>query len=228
MESTPLRLTAIEPVAGRRARLRLQIDGETAFAVHADVLLASGLAVGDVLDPGALAALQREDAFFGARNAALNLLSHRQRSEAELRRRLTLKGFAGDVVNRVVANLLEARLLDDAEFSAAFARGRIRGRPRAPRIILRELRARGVSVEAAEQGLLGALREDDTSETKLARTAALTWVRRSGKSTAQHAAEKPETRLRARRRLYGYLARRGFSPDAIRIALAAALDSASD
>src|SRR4051812_27267238 len=99
-----------------------------------------------------------------ARTSAFDLLAHRARSEREMRQRLERKGYTAEVIEHVVAQLLDMKLLDDGEFAIAFARGRIRGRPKAPRIILRELRARGVAPETAELGMQEALTEESTSE----------------------------------------------------------------
>src|SRR5436853_596451 len=94
-------------------------------------------------------------------------------------RRERMALYFDDVVASVVQALAESRLLDDTEFSTTFARSRMRGRPRAPRTILRELRARGVDADTAEDGLRGALREENASELSLALSAAETWLRRA-------------------------------------------------
>jgi hypothetical protein len=76
------------------------------------------------------------------------------------------------------------------------------------------------------------MRAEDADEFEMCRAAALQWSRRrsvAGERVAGErvvaggvAGEQPAGALRTHRRLVGYLARRGFSPDAIREAVRSA------
>lgn len=57
---------------------------------------------------------------------ALAMLSRRDHSETEVRRRLSAKGFPDEVVDRVLARLVEAGYLDDRRFARVFAESAIR------------------------------------------------------------------------------------------------------
>lgn len=67
---------------------------------------------------------------------------------------------------------------------------------------MQELRARGVDEDAAMTAIGAAMAEEEVSELELAREATRRWRPRPG-----------EEAMRARRRLAGYLARRGFAGD---------------
>lgn len=208
-----------------RERVRIHVDGEadprTELAL--DLVLRAGLAVGDVLDPGTLADLEREDQDYRARDAALGLLSHRARSRAELRRRLQQKELPGPAVERALAWLDERGYLDDDAFAEAFIRDRLRLRPRGRLGLLQELRRKGVDGATAEAAIDRVMADEEVDEIALAREAAGAWARRNAPAV-RRAARSREDRLRARRRLYGHLARRGFAPDAVRAAIGAVLD----
>ena len=77
-----------------------------------------GLAAGQF--PGAAEELRRQEAF----DVAWRFLGHRDRTEAEVRRNFTRKRVEPEVVEHVVAALLEGRYLDDAAFARRFAEDR--------------------------------------------------------------------------------------------------------
>lgn len=219
----PARITRIKRHR-TRDRVRIHVDGEaeprTELAL--DLVLRAGLAVGDVLDPAALADLEREDQLFRARDAALGLLSHRARSRAELRRRLERKEIPGAAIEATLAWLDERGYVDDAAFADAFIRDRLRLRPRGRLGLIQELRRKGVDAATAEAAIDRVMADEAVDEGALARDAAEAWARKNGPAV-RRAARHREDRLRARRRLYGHLARRGFAPDAVRAAIAAVL-----
>lgn len=140
---------------------------------------------------------------------ALSLLEHRARSVAELRRKLIEKGAPRSEIEEVLARLLDQKLLDDTDFARQFARGKITGAGASRFRIIQELRRKGVAGSIAERAL------DDLGEEEgidpnasIQRVAEKKW-----KSLA-----KLDDSTR-RRRLYAFLARRGFSPDEIRKAM---------
>ncbi|HUG41148.1 MAG TPA: regulatory protein RecX [Longimicrobiales bacterium] len=209
------RITAIRRHL-RRERVRLYVEGddEPRAELALDLVLRAGLAPGDELGERALEELLREDESFRARDAALSLLSHRARSRAELRRRLGAKQISAGVVDRTVEWLVSLGYLDDAGFADAFIRDRLRLRPRGRMGLLSELRRKGVDERTAAAAIDRVLEAEGVDELALARDAAEAWARKN-RTVVRKAAGSREHRQRARRRLYGHLARRGFAPDAV-------------
>lgn len=210
-----MRITGIERRAGRSERVAVHVDGAFRCELAAELVQAAQLRPGDAVDEATLRALERKDLVWRAREAGLRLLEHRARTRAEMRRRLLGKGFPPDVVEACVAELEGMGLLDDRAFAEAFARDRLRLRPRGRRLLVRELRARGVEQGLAEAAVSDVLVAEGESEHDAARRAAEAWVRRS-------------PRRRDRRRLYGYLARRGFSAEVIRAVVEDLLGDAAE
>lgn len=140
---------------------------------------------------------------------ALTYLGVRARSEAELRRKLLQKGEPAAQVEEVIARLRGQKLLDDADFARQFARVKLQGTGSSRRRIVQELARRGVARALADQAIVE-LEESDGLDPDVAagRVAAKKW-----KSLA-----KLDDFTR-RRRLYAFLARRGFDPDEIRAAM---------
>jgi regulatory protein len=204
-----MRITSLQPHARDSKRVHLHVGGAFRMTVALELVLELRLRVGDEVSDEQLQSLEDRNQRWRAKDAALNLLSFRARSEDELRRRLAGKGFSDEIAGECVAELAQGGLVDDASFAESFLRDRLRFRPRGSQLLLHELRTRGVNVDVARATLDEVLEQESVSETQLARHAASKWSRRDS-----------ETALRARRRLYSFLARRGFSPDAIQEVIA--------
>jgi regulatory protein len=207
-----------------RERVRIHLDGadQPRLELALDLLLRAGLAVGDPLDDARIAELEVEDEGFRARDAALRLLAQRARSVAELRQRLERRQIAAPVVEKTLAWLDELGYLDDRAFAESFVRDRLRLRPRGRTGLLQELRRKGVDGATAEAATEAVLASEDVDETGLALDTARAWARKNARVVAD-ATAGGDARQRARRRLYGHLARRGFAPGSIRSAIDVAL-----
>lgn len=200
-----MKITAIQPQTRHPERVNIYVDGAFRLAVAAEIAYSAPLRVGEEVTEDLLRNLAERDLSWKAREAALNLLSYRPRTLNELRRRLREKGYSEQIVEECVAHLAERGLVDDASFAESFIRDRLRFRPRGPQRLLQELRSKGVDWDTARATVDEVWEQEEVSETELARLVAAKWSPRSG-----------ETSLRARRRLYNLLARRGFSSDTIR------------
>lgn len=200
-----MKITAIEAQRSQAERVNVHVDGVFRLALAAELAFSEHLHVGDEITSQRLAELDQKDHAWKAREAAIVLLSFRPRTAVELQRRLAQKGYAPDVVEPVVTSLTEMGLVDDAAFASTFVRDRVRLRPKGKRVLAQELRMKGVDPETAAGVIEEVLEREEVSDVELARQAAARWRPRSG-----------EDPLRARRRLHGFLARRGFGGDAIR------------
>ena len=199
------KVEAVKLLSSRSERVEVRLDDGSERVLAAEVVQRAGLRRGDEVTAHRLLEIEREDLAWRARDAAFHLLSYRARTRVELARRLAAKDFPEDVVERCLDELRERGFIDDHAFSASFARDRVRGKPKGARLIARELRARGVEPEVADRAVGEVMSTDSLSELELARRAARGWKPRPN-----------EDGIRARRRLYGFLARRGFTGEVIR------------
>lgn len=149
---------------------------------------------------------------------ALELLSFRARSESELESRLRRAGHAADAVAGVLHRCRELGYLDDHAFALAHVRDRLRLRPKGRRALHAELRRKGIDRDLAEAAIEDAFAETGLDESALARRLARKRRRALGRVP-------PDV---ARRRLAGYLARRGFPPTVVRSVVSEALPPAED
>ena len=194
-----MRVTALERKPGGK-RVELHLDGEPATALSAEVCLRFGLRVGDELTDAILDDLRDAETRHRALASALRLLSYRPRSEAELRGRLAQKTVAATVIEETIGRLRGAGLLNDEEFARSWVDSRDRTSPRSRRLISSELRAKGVDAGLAAQSVAGA--DDQDAAYRAA-------VRRARSRQALPYVE-------FRRRLGGFLLRRGFEYEVVK------------
>ena len=212
----------IAGVKSRRGdRAKIELDDGRSLDVAARLLVEWGLRKGDPLDPADEARLVERDTRVRAREAALSLLSVRPRSRRELADRLFKKGFPKAVVETTLERLVDEGWVDDAAFARALVRDRLRLRPRGPGRMAQELRHRGVSDREAREAVDHVFDDEDVSVPDLALDVARGWVRRQSPSVREAllSADFGPEREKARRRLYAFLARRGFTGSAARAAL---------
>jgi regulatory protein len=134
-------------------------------------------------------------------------------SVAEMRDRLAERGIDEDEIEAEVARLSDARYLDDAALAESVVRTETERKGRGRSAIAAELRRRKVDGAAVEEALAGL---DDEAERERAVEVAVQRAR-------QLRGYDSET---ARRRLYGFLQRRGFSGSILSHAVDAALADA--
>jgi regulatory protein len=141
---------------------------------------------------------------------ALGLLGVRQRSRAELERRLLGATFGAEEVAAELQRLELVGLVDDRAFARAVAEHAIRSRGEGRRAVSRRLASAGVSAAIADQvlsELLGGAEAERALELAVSRVGRLRGV----------APEKAFSRLSA------FLARRGYAPEVARGAARKAL-----
>ena len=193
-------ITAITAQKRNTQRLNISLDGEYAFSL--DRLTAAWLKVGRKLSPEEIASLQEKDEQEVAFNRALRYLSYRARSEAEMRKYLSDKGFSDHVSQTVIDRLKDERLINDPRFAQDWIDNRVSFRPRSQTQLRFELRNKGLSEDLIED----ALQEADLDDIELACAAGKKLVGRYARL------DWPDFR----QKLGAALARRGFSYETVR------------
>lgn len=210
-------ITQIAEHPRKPGRYVVDVDGHQFAVVSAEALSASKARVGAIVDHVLGAHLQEANELTAAYDQALNLLAFRARSARELQRRLVQKGVTSERAERVIAKLREAGLIDDADFARQLARSKVSaGASR--RRLHQELFKRGVAREVADEAVDDVLEEENVDEVAVAERVAR-------KRLPSLAGSDAPTR---RRRLYGFLARRGHDSETIRVVMTRLFDGADD
>lgn len=201
----PGTITRIEQQKRDAERVSVFLDGAFAFGLTLDLAVQRGLRKGQHLSVEEQEDLLAEEERLRARRAALDYIAHQPRTEGEVRRRLRQRGYPEAATEEAVARMRELGYLDDAAYARAYARSRLAGRGHGPQRILSDLLRRGVERATIEAVLEELVEEDDLREAALEH-GRKRWARLAGEPDPQ----------KRRRRLAGFLARRGYGYDLIR------------
>jgi len=211
-------ITSIVANPRRNGRFDILVDGSIAATLSIEAIERLKIAVGAVVDTPLEAALAREAAIVTTYDRALNMIALRARSAAELKRLLVRKGEPADVVDVAIERLLRAGFLDDGSFARQFARSKAVGAGLSRRRVQQELARRGVARDIAEAAIAEVFTEEEIDDADTIDRVA----RKKLKSLA-----RLDTQVQ-RRRLYAFLARRGYEVDDIARTVRAVIPRASD
>ena len=133
-----------------------------------------------------------------ARNSAFRLLKIRNRSEREIRDRLKQKKISEDIIEQTIGYLKNIQLIDDRKFTKDWIAARLT-KPFGLRRIIFELKGKGIDNEIIKEELACARQGYDEEGTV-------------GILVKQCKEKFKETeQSKRRKKIFGYLARRGFS-----------------
>lgn len=136
-----------------------------------------------------------------AKNYAFLLLKFRPRSEKEIFERLKKKRFNLEIIQKTLSFLKDKGFVDDKYFTKAWVESRIK-KPLGLRRLKEELKIKGVAQEIIDSQINES--KQDYSESDI--------VRKIAKDRLQRI--KGINPQKAKQRIYAYLLRRGFSPEA--------------
>jgi regulatory protein len=191
-------ITALSVQKRNQDRINVFLDGEYAFSISLNAALS--LKRGQKLSQVDIERLQREDDGFRAYNSALRFLGYRPRSRLEIERHLRQKGYESEAIDAAMARLVAQRYIDDEAFARSWLNHRERLRPRGARGLSYELRQKGIEREIINE-VLTELDEEASA-----------WAAIEGKRHRWRGLDQ----LAFRKKVTGFLSRRGFSYDIIR------------
>ncbi len=215
-----MKITQVEPQKTFRLRsgrvpqrFNIYLDGKFAFGADEDLVVEKRLIVGKQLDNSELESLIFEAEVGKLMERMYGLFGRRQRSEKEVKdylrnlsfkRKIKGKEEISDlVIDAAVEKLKQKGLINDKDFAKKWAEARRINKKRGKRAIMAELLQKGLDREDIVEAL-----ENDNSQTE--------------EKLAQEALEKKMDRwkkltpLEKKKKVYEFLARRGFDYDVIK------------
>jgi regulatory protein len=209
------KITAVEVQKTNAERVNIFIDEEYAFSLAMIVAAERRLKPGVELSAQDVAELQAVDLYNLALAVALELLSLRPRSEAEVRARLKRRypDAPADTFTRVIDRLKELNYLNDADFAKYWIENRAAFAPRGRQLLKQELMKKGVARDIIDKALENYLEaaseatEDEEGEEEglgIEERQALEMARKKARSYAA------EDWAGFYRKLGGFLLRRGY------------------
>ncbi|HTE22170.1 MAG TPA: RecX family transcriptional regulator [Candidatus Limnocylindria bacterium] len=197
-----MKITAIKQQIKRQDRYSIYVDDKYLFSFSENELIGSGLKVNQELSERELLALKDQAVLGKAYDRALNLISHRPRSEWELRDYLKRKDYDEDVITSTIERLHDRGYVNDLDFARRWVQSRRLLKSTSKRRLSQELRQKRIADDVISQ----VLEADETDERQVLREL----IERKRK----------QTKYQDNLKLMQYLSRQGFNYDDIKIALA--------
>ena len=141
-----------------------------------------------------------------AYNYALNLLAARPYSSTALRRKLIQKEYEAADADDAIRRLLDNGLLNDARFAEQYARSKMLSTGASKRRLTQDLYRKGIKGDMATTAIATVMEQDEIDP-------AAVIERVAAKKLAQLGDLEP---IVLRRRLFAFLARRGYDLDEIK------------
>lgn len=197
-------ITRISPSKRRPNWHQVYLDNTFAFSCKTNVVARFKLRPGIELDASEVDTIKRGEIEQECRDAALEFLSRRLHSQAELRRKLLRKEYDPETVETALQDMVRLGYLDDRRFAATKTLSAIQHKQHGKRRAYLELLKSGVTSELANQAVNEVY--DQTDSAGIARRLAM-------KKAPSLRKLEPAV---ARRRLAAHLLRRGFEYEAIK------------
>ncbi len=197
------RITDIQTQRERPSHQKLFLDSEPFAVIRSDLIEKFGMRIGLKIEPEVIEKIIEADEVMRAKNYALSLLREDIHSKSEMEQQLAREGFEAQAVQTAIAELIRSGHIRDRKYAENWVNRRKKSNPRGKTLLTHELVDKGIDRETAEQVVAEVNAED---EAKLALEIA--------QKRAKHYKRLPIQA--AKRRLHGYLARRGFESETIR------------
>ena len=208
-------MEVIVDIHQQRGKVHVTFSSGETFRVHKSFFRQRPLDVGDTIDTQEYEMWLMAKQLHPALDRAVAYLAARAHSRAELESKLLRCDYRPQLVELVLFKLEQQHLLDDSDFAQQWVEARTNRKLGRQRIAM-ELRRKGVSQEEAETALSSVDDED-----QLENATAL-----AEKAFAR--AKRDEDPRKTAQRIQAMLARRGYSWDIVREAVAKVMSDAGD
>ncbi|MCM3789078.1 recombination regulator RecX [Domibacillus indicus] len=161
-------ITKISVQQKRIDRYNIEVDGSYAFSADEAVLIEFELKKGRVLAEADIEAITVRDGVYRGVNTAIQFLSLRMRSKKEVLDYLKKKEIEPGAWDEIMERLETMGYLNDEQFADAYIKTQIQTTEKGPKLILRELKEKGIDDHTASL-----LIEQFTEEDQVEKAAAL-------------------------------------------------------
>jgi len=124
-------------------RINVYLDNNFAFGLYRET--AAWLEIGQKLSEEKIAELLAADQERDAMQKAIEYISYKPRTTMETRKKLQNAGFDDLLIEKTVSQLTQHGLLNDEDYANRWVEERSRIKPRSRRMLIYELRLKGIS-----------------------------------------------------------------------------------
>ena len=194
-----MKVTSIVPVDQRKSKVFL--DEDFAFVLYGGELRRYGIQEGGQVSEELYRKIEEEVLNKRARERSLYLLQNSDKTESQIRKKLLEEGFPLAVTERTLEFLKHYRYVDDRSLAKRYVEGKSRVKSK-----------KQMAWELCQKGMDGELVREALKEGAPEKEAISRLIR-------QKTGGKMPGTQQERRRLYGYLGRKGFSYEEVRSVL---------
>ena len=190
------------------SRYSVFIDGAYRFSLPQQDILYFKIKAGEPLAQETCEYIEDHLLYIQAQEVALHFLGYKMRTEKEVREKLQQKGYDESMCERVLCFLKKYAYVDDLAYAKAYIKERSRLSARSVRALQWELKCRGIAQSVIDE----ALEQVPVNEYE----DAVKWIRKKQKGNLSEMKEEQK------RKLWGFLQRRGYGYDVIEYAFSQA------
>lgn len=150
-----MKITSISVQQKNKERYNIFIDEKYNFSVDEEVLARFQLMKGKAITEAEIEEIKQADMVRKGLNKAIHFLSHRVRSEKEIRDYLKKQEMEPYAIDAILKKLADMDYINDAEFAELYTKTQIKTTLKGPRTIERELVKKGLTREIISQVILG-------------------------------------------------------------------------
>ncbi|HIE26815.1 TPA: regulatory protein RecX [Candidatus Poribacteria bacterium] len=195
------RITDIQSQRKNSPRKSIYLDGEFFCSVDGALIIKFGLRIGLSIDEDVLRKIIQEDEILKAKSYAFDLLVRRSYTQKEMYDKLAQR-YAEDAISTTMETLERLGYIKDEEYAKNWVESRKRHKPKGKKALRMELMRKGIDKGTISRVLSEI---DDSEEFEMAMEVAKKQIKR-------YKNLEPNV---VRRRLYGFLERRGFDYETI-------------
>ena len=197
-------ITDIQVQKNHPSRLSIYLDGNFYCGVSEEVAIKHQLKKGTIIDENELKELFHDEELSNAKKYVYTILARRMYSTNEIRKKLKEQGYTDEIIDNVISMMEGYGYLNDKTFAEEWIRSRAHNNPKGKIVLKRELTQKGIEGDIIEEAFSQSFDESQQSEI------ALDMARRQSRSY------RNDDPISARRKLQGYLIRRGFDFETVR------------
>lgn len=206
------RITNIQVQKKHPSRRSIFLDGKFFCGVSDEVAIKFSLKRGMEIDEDELEKLLYEEELSKAKSYVYRILARRMYTTKEIRDKLAERGYIDRITQDIIATMERYGYLNDRTYAEEWIRSRIRMKPKGKFALRQELARKGIEKSIIEDALAQAF--DESNEMDMA----LDLARRKVRS---YSSDDP---FAARRKLQGFLLRRGFDAETVRNVIQQVMD----
>jgi regulatory protein len=206
LPSLPAPISSIQPQKRRDERFSIFVNDEFLIGLSAPVVQDFKLKKGVEMTPSLFTRLQQAEYKQTVRDYLLNILGRRDHSKLELKRKALRKDYPADLIDHYLAEFEKHGWIDESKFARSFALDKYRLNNWGPKKIRAALYQKGVHGSDVDRALEHLEQEEETDS--FDHFFHLVLKRKSRFL-------REENPVKRRKKVFDYLARKGYRPDQI-------------